>query len=312
MLSHTKAKHANAFDQLIMDEKIDAEFFIDEPASKHTTYSCGGPFKHFAVANTISSLQQIMRTCKECNVETFLIGKGSNLLVADSGFDGMVVSLGIDFRHTKLDEKTNTIIAGAGVSFAKVSQLAYTNNLSGLEFSVGIPGTVGGALGMNAGTEGVGLCDVVSSVSILDKRDNYSLKKLTKQDFEFGYHASSISKRGIALECEIPLKPAKTRDLQVTMEEKLKRRNASQPIGHNCGSVFKNPEGESAGKLIEDCGLKGKKIGGAEISTLHANFIPNVDDAKAQDVMDLILLAQDEVLKKFGVKLEPEVKFLGF
>lgn len=309
---NTTPKHANPFDQLIMDSSIDADFLIDEPAAQHTTYACGGNFKNFVTANTVGALQQILRTCKKCDVDVFVIGRGSNLLVSDRGFDGMVVSLGTDFRHLKLDEETNTIIAGAGVSFAKVSQLAYDNNLSGLEFSVGIPGTVGGALGMNAGTCGVGLCDVVSSVSILDKNDNYTLKKIKKEDFDFGYHTSALRDLGVALECEIPLTLSKTRDLQVIMEEKLKARNASQPLGHNCGSVFKNPEGMSAGKLIEDCGLKGKRIGGAEISPLHANFIPNVEDADAQDVMDLILLAQEEVFKKFGVKLEPEVQFLGF
>lgn len=305
-------KHANPFDQLIMDPSIDAEFLIDESAALHTTYACGGIFKHFVIANTISALQQILRTCKKCGVEVFMIGRGSNLLVSDRGFDGLVVSLGTDFRNLKLDEETNTIIAGAGVSFAKVSQLAYANNLSGLEFSVGIPGTVGGALGMNAGTCGVGLCDVVSSVSILDKNDNYSLKKIKKEDFTFGYHTSALRDLGVALECEIPLSVSKTRDLQVTMDEKLKQRNALQPLGHNCGSVFKNPEGMSAGKLIEDCGLKGTRIGGAEISPMHANFFPNVGDATSQDVMDLILLAKEEVFKKFGVELEPEVQFLGF
>ena len=305
-------KHASSLSKLLVDESIDAEILLDEPAAAHTTYQCGGNFKYFATVDSISALQQIMRTCEESGVETYIIGKGSNLLVADSGFDGMAVQLGLDFRHIKLLEETSTIVAGAGVAFAKVSQLAYSNNLSGLEFSVGIPGTVGGALGMNAGTSGIGLCDVVSSVSILDAKKGYALKKMAKDEFNFGYHHSSIGDFGIAVECEIPLTKTLTSNLKSAMEEKLRKRNESQPIGHNCGSVFKNPEGDSAGRLIEECGLKGKRIGGAEISKLHANFFPNVDGASAQDVKDLIDIARGEVLKKFGIELEPEVQLLGF
>lgn len=305
-------KHADSLSKLLLSKEIDAEILIDEPASAHTTYQCGGNFRFFATANSISALQQILRTCGECGVETYIVGKGSNLLVSDSGFDGMAVQLGRDFRHCKLIEETSTIVAGAGVAFAKVSQIAYSNNLSGLEFSVGIPGTVGGALGMNAGTGGVGLCDVVSTASVLDEKNSYALTKLARDDFNFGYRESSIRDVGIAVECEIPLKQTLTSNLKSEMEEKLRMRNESQPIGHNCGSVFKNPEGDSAGRLIEECGLKGKRCGGAEISELHANFIPNVEDAKSQDVMDLINLAQSEVMKKFGIKLEPEVQLLGF
>ena len=306
------AKHASGLNKLLVDDKIDAEILLDEPAASHTTYQCGGNFKYFATANTISALQQILRTCEESGVEAFIIGKGSNLLVSDSGFDGMVVQLGVDFRHAKLDETETHIIAGAGVAFAKVSQMAYSNNLSGLEFSVGIPGTIGGALGMNAGTGGVGLCDVVSSVSILDKNNNWSLSKMTKENFSYGYHHSSLSDFGVAVECEIPLTKTVTSNLKTAMEEKLRKRNETQPIGHNCGSVFKNPEGDSAGRLIEECGLKGMRIGGAEVSTLHANFFPNVEGAKAQDVYSLIRLAQSEVKAKFGIELEPEVQLLGF
>lgn len=305
-------KHASELSRLLLDEELDAEILFDEPASSHTTYRCGGNFRYFASANSIFALQQILRCCESSGVQTFIIGKGSNLLVSDSGFDGMAVQLGVDFRNAKFDESSSTIISGAGVSFAKISQMAYVNNLSGLEFSVGIPGTVGGALGMNAGTGGVGLCDVVSYVSLLDKKDNYSLKKLSKDEFSFGYRTSSLSEIGVAVECEIPLTLAENSNLKFEMEKKLRKRNESQPLGHNCGSVFKNPQGESAGRLIEECGLKGKRIGGAEISSLHANFFPNVDDAKAQDVFDLIELAKSEVYAKFGIELEAEVKLLGF
>ena len=311
-MSNHAPKHASGLNRLLLDDSIDAEILLDEPASAHTTYQCGGNFKYFATANSISALQQILRTCQNSGVETYIIGKGSNLLVSDSGFNGMAVALGVDFRHANLDEENSLIVAGSGVSFAKVSQMAYSNNLSGLEFSVGIPGTIGGALGMNAGTSGVGLCDVVQSVSILDANDNWRLRKLTKDNFSYGYHESSLSDLGVSVECEIPLKKTVTSNLKTAMEEKLRRRNATQPLGHNCGSVFKNPEADSAGRLIEECGLKGTRIGGAEISELHANFFPNVDNAKAQDVMDLILLAQEQVQAKFGVKLEPEVQLLGF
>lgn len=311
-MSNHIPKHADALSRLLVDENIDAEILLDEPAASHTTYHCGGNFKYYACANSISALQQILRTCDASGVETYIIGKGSNLLVSDDGFDGMAVSLGVDFRNVKLIEEKQMIVAGAGVSFAKVSQMAYSNNLSGLEFSVGIPGTIGGALGMNAGTGGVGLCDVVSSVAVLDARENWALRKMTKENFSYGYHYSSLSEVGVAVECEIPLTKTVTSNLKTSMEEKLRKRNESQPLGHNCGSVFKNPEGDSAGRLIEECGLKGMRIGGAEISELHANFFPNVDNAKAHDVFSLIRLAQSEVKEKFGVELEPEVQLLGF
>ena len=312
-MSHSQApKHANALSALFLDDSFDCEVLFNEPATRHTTYHCGGPFKFFCTVNTIESLQKLLRACDSTDMPFFMIGKGSNLLVSDEGFDGVACSLGRDFRKVNIDEEKCLITAGAGVSFAKVSQLAFNNMLSGLEFAVGIPGTVGGALGMNAGTGGVGLCDVISSVSILDINNDYRLKKLCKDDFNFGYHYSEIQKLGIAVECEIELKKCKTWDLKLHMEEKLKKRNKTQPGGHNCGSVFKNPEGDSAGRLIEQAGLKGTRIGGAEISELHANFFPNVDNAKSQDIMDLIRLAQTEVKEKFGVLLEPEVQFLGF
>ena len=233
MTNHTP-KHASGLNRLLLDDSIDAEILLDEPASSHTTYQCGGNFKYFATANTISALQQILRTCKACGVKTYVIGRGSNLLVSDEGFDGMAVSLGMDFRHAKLDEDKSIIVAGAGVSFAKVSQMAYSNNLSGLEFSVGIPGTIGGALGMNAGTGGVGLCDVISTVSILDETENWRLRKLTKVDFTYGYHHSSIGDFGVSVECEIPLTKTATSNLKAEMEKKLRKRHETQPLGHNC------------------------------------------------------------------------------
>lgn len=305
-------RHADKLNMLLLDEDFDCEVLFDEPAAKHTTYRCGGPFKVYCNVNSVGALQDLLRACKETNTSFEMIGKGSNLLVSDEGFDGVVCTLGRDFRKTNLDKETCMITAGAGVAFAKVSQLAFNNMLAGLEFAVGIPGTIGGALGMNAGTGGVGLCDVVSSVSILDKNDDFKLKKITRDEFEYGYHTSQIVKLGYAVECEIALEKSKTWDLKVHMEQKLKQRNATQPLGHNCGSVFKNPDGDSAGRLIEAAGLKGTRIGGAEISELHANFFPNVDNCKAQDVMDLINLARNTVKEKFGVELEPEVKFLGF
>lgn len=305
-------RHADKLNMLLLDEDFDCEVLFDEPAAKHTTYRCGGPFKVYCNVNSVGALQDLLHACKETNTSFEMIGKGSNLLVSDEGFDGVVCTLGRDFRKTNLDKETCMITAGAGVAFAKVSQLAFNNMLAGLEFAVGIPGTIGGALGMNAGTGGVGLCDVVSSVSILDKNDDFKLKKITRDEFEYGYHTSQIVKLGYAVECEIALEKCKTWDLKVHMEQKLKQRNATQPLGHNCGSVFKNPDGDSAGRLIEAAGLKGTRIGGAEISELHANFFPNVDNCKAQDVMDLINLARNTVKEKFGVELEPEVKFLGF
>lgn len=305
-------KHGNSLMKLLTSDAFDADVSFDEPASAHTTYQCGGNFKYFVVANSISALQEVLRKAVETGTDYFVIGKGSNTLVSDSGFDGLAVSLGRDFRNLTCDENTGKIIAGAGVSFARVSQTAFSNALCGLEFAVGIPGTIGGALGMNAGTEGVGLGDVVTSVSFLDKNDDFQLKKLNGSEISWGYHTSELGDLGVAVECELDLQKEHGAGLKAKMEEKLARRNATQPAGHNCGSVFKNPEGDSAGRLIEECGLKGTRIGGAEISTKHANFIPNVDDASATDVKALIDLARESVKEKFDIELEPEVILLGF
>lgn len=293
-------------------DNYDGEIILDEPAALHTTYHCGGNFEFFVVANSISALQEVLRYAVACDVPYFIIGKGSNTLVSDAGFSGVAVSLGRDFRNLHCDPETGKIVCGAGVSFARLSQTAFSNSLKGLEFAVGIPGTVGGALGMNAGTEGIGLGDVISSVSYLDKNDNFRLKKVDASDVKWGYHKSGIFEYGVVVECELTLEHDKSGQLKSLMEQKLARRNATQPVGHNCGSVFKNPEGDSAGRLIEACGLKGTRVGGAEISTLHANFFPNVDGASASDVKALIDLAQKEVKDEFNIELEPEVILLGF
>ena len=305
-------KHLNALDQLLANDNFDADVFFKESASMHTTYKCGGDFKYYVVAHSIFALQSLLRAAYEVGIPYYMIGKGSNLLVSDDGFDGVVISLGNDFRYLNYDENLSTVTCGAGVSFARLCQFAFTNSLSGLEFAVGIPGTIGGALCMNAGTGGVGIGDVVKSISILDVNDNFSLKNCRGEEMEWSYHSSSLYKNAIALECKVSLKKYAGADLQMRMDEKLKSRNAKQPLGFNCGSVFKNPEGDYAARLIEECGLKGRRIGGAEICEKHANFFSNVDAASASDVKALIDLAQDRVYEKFQIKLEPEVKLLGF
>lgn len=305
-------KHGNALMRLLASDDFDGDVYIDEPASSHTTYQCGGNFKYFVVADSVAALQQVLRAAVESNTPYFMIGKGSNTLVSDDGFVGVAISLGRDFRNLSVNAETGEIVAGAGVSFARLSQNAFQNSLSGLEFAVGIPGTIGGALRMNAGTGGVGLGDVVSSVSFLDKNNDFQLTRRAGDEISWGYHESELDDLGVAVECELNLKKDAGAALKVAMEEKLAKRNATQPVGHNCGSVFKNPEGDSAGRLIEACGLKGKRVGGAEISTLHANFFPNVDDASAADVKALIDLARASVKDKFGVELVPEVVLLGF
>ena len=305
-------KHLNALDKLLADDALDADVFFDESAAKHTTYKCGGDFKYYVVTHSIFALQSLIRAALEVGASYYIVGKGSNLLVSDDGFDGLAISLGRDFRELKFDEQNCTVTCGAGVSFARLCQFAFTNNLSGLEFAVGIPGTIGGALCMNAGTEGVGIGDVVESVSLLDANDNFNIRKLSKSEIDWGYHASGLAQIGVALECEVKLKKYASADLQARMDEKLRRRNEKQPLGFNCGSVFKNPDGDFAARLIDECGLKGKQIGGAKIEELHANFFSNVDHASASDVMSLINVAKEAVKVKFDVVLEPEVKLLGF
>jgi UDP-N-acetylmuramate dehydrogenase len=260
------------------------------------------------VADTLGDLASTISVLIEEQVEWTLLGKGSNVLAADSGYRGAVIVLGRDFRRYDVEEGKMT--AGAGAVLGHVVQEAYSKGLSGLEFAVGVPGTLGGALAMNAGSRDEWIGSIVESVTVYVPGDG--LLRLRGSEIEWGYRSTSIPSRGIAAECVLALSPGDTVRIRSAMDGSLSRRKRSQPLGMpSAGSVFVNPPDDSAGRLIEASGLKGYRLGGAAISDVHANFIVNTGGACAADVLGLMHLVRDRVRDAFGVELRPEIRFLG-
>ncbi|SEF59662.1 UDP-N-acetylmuramate dehydrogenase [Caloramator fervidus] len=284
------------------------QILINEPMKKHTSFKIGGPADFLVIPYTKEELIEVINFCTKNNINFYLIGNGSNLLVSDKGIRGVVIkTTGL----SKVEVKDNIIIAECGASLAKVSKKALENSLKGMEFASGIPGSIGGAIFMNAGAYGGEMKDIVERVLVLDKEGN--LKILNKDDLEFAYRYSNVQKNGyIVLEVELKLEKGDYEEIKRVMDELNGKRVEKQPLNFpSAGSVFKRPQGYFAGKLIEDAGLKGMRIGGAMVSEKHAGFIINYDNATCEDVLNLIKLIQDKVYEKFGVKLETEIKFVG-
>ena len=280
----------------------------DEAMSRHTSFRIGGPARLFVECDSIGDLSAALSILADEEVEWIVLGKGTNVLVADAGFDGAVITLGRDFKRHALEG--NQLRSGAGVMLAAIVQDAFKAGLSGLEFAVGIPGTVGGALAMNAGDRESWIGSVVESVTLFVP--GRGLSALRGPEIAWGYRRSGLPARGVIVETVLKMTEADAVDIRRTMEASLRRRKRTQPLGMpNAGSVFVNPEGHSAGRLIETAGLKGSKVGGAMISDVHANFIVNTGGASASDVIALVELARDAVKEVHGIELRPEIRFLG-
>ncbi len=282
---------------------------FEEPMSKHTSFRIGGPAEVFAMPKNEDELKSLILMTNELEIPTFLLGNGSNLLVSDDGIDGVVVDLsglcGIEIDGT-------TISAGAGVLLSKLASEALRANLSGLEFAHGIPGSVGGAVCMNAGAYGGQMSDVVVSTRVLDR--NGVIREIPLSEHNYGYRKSIfLSDSGlIVLSTKLALKPEDHDKIESMMTELSLKRRSKQPLEYpSAGSVFKRPEGYFAGALIEDAGLKGRSVGGAEVSEKHAGFIINRGGATAKDVVALIEVIQKEVYEKYGVVLECEIRRVG-
>lgn len=277
---------------------------------KYTSFKAGGNAAFLINVNSISSLQKIIKACKESGVPFFILGNGTNVLVRDGGIDGVVIRLGAGVSKITLSDE-NTITAEAGASLKSICMFALRHSLTGLEFAYGIPGTLGGAVYMNAGAYGGEMKDILHSVSHIDSEGN--LGTLTKDELDLSYRHSVYSENGFTVtSAEIVLKKGNYDDIKAKMNELMSRRKEKQPIEFpSAGSTFKRPEGYFAGALIEDCGLKGKTVGGAQVSEKHAGFIINKNKATATDILDLIKFVQDTVFQKHGVHLEPEVKIIG-
>ncbi len=304
-------KPAASLEALFGAEGFDGAVFLNEPLSQHTTYRIGGPARYFVQADSLGALKNVIAACEADCLPWMILGRGSNVLVSDEGFDGVMISLGRDFRGCRYDEERHIVIAGAAVSLPAVVQEAFRRSLAGLEFAVGTPGTVGGALRMNAGSRDHWIGHQV--VSVTTYMPNRGLVKRGSDEMQWGYRSSSFEPDEIILECELALKPTDSFFIRGKMEANLAARRKNQPLSQpSCGSVFKNPPGESSAALIEEAGLKGMRRGGAQVSEKHANFIVNEGNATAQDVRSLIELIQAKVYERYGIQLQTEVKFVGF
>jgi len=287
----------------------DENLFIDAPMKKHISFKVGGPADILVTPDNSEKLIQVIDICRRYSIPFITIGNGTNLIVRDKGIRGVVIKLFDRFNGYSVLEET--IIADAGVLLSTLANIALKNNLSGLEFGAGIPGTLGGAVAMNAGAYGGEIKDVVFRTHYIDKENE--VKVLEGEEHQFGYRTSYIQKEsGIVIKAELKLKNGIREEIESRMDDFNKRRKEKQPLEMpSAGSVFKRPVGHYTGKLIEDCGLKGFRIGGAEVSEKHCGFIVNSGNATAVDVVSLIRHIQSEVLNKYGVELQTEVRIIG-
>lgn len=282
----------------------------NEKMSKYTTMRVGGPCDCIVFPDEISKIKEVIDFCKNENITFFVIGNGSNLLVKDEGIHGVVIKLGHRFGKIELDGEY--ILAYAGATMPTLSQLSKKNSLKGLEFACGIPGTIGGGVKMNAGAYGSQISDILYEVTYMDEKEE--IKTIKNKDCSFGYRKSifTINPNYVILSAKFKLERGNIDEIENKMKENSLARKAKQPLEYpNFGSVFKRPEGYFVGKLVDDAGLRGYKIGGAQVSTKHTGFIVNVDNATCKDVLDLIGYVQTTVYNKFNVKLTPEVIIIG-
>ncbi len=297
-------------------QNVKGEIRQNEPLSRHTSFGIGGPADILAYPADRDDLVLLLREIRKRGLKYFIIGGGTNLLVKDKGFRGVVICLKrmtairIVREYRSIGGAFAVVSAEAGALLAKLLSFSVEEGLTGLEFAAGIPGTVGGAVCMNAGTAGGEMGDVVESVTLLSP--DGVLVTRGRDEMGFGYRASSVPEGHLVLEASVVLRREDKGRIAARLKDLMDRRKQRQPAGlPNAGSVFKNPQEESAGKLIEQAGLKGKTVGGAQVSEKHANFIVNRGKATAADVLALMEIVMQKVLEVHGVRLEPEIKIIG-
>ena len=289
-------------------------FAQQEPLASHTTFQIGGPAVFWCTPKNADQLRRTLALCRENGVRTYLLGNGSNTLFADEGYDGAVIDLrGLNFGPTAepRPDGSTRLTAGAGLTLGRLCAVAQQQSLAGIAFACGIPGTIGGAVYMNAGAYGGEMKDVLTEVTVMDEEGE--IITLPADKLELGYRTSIIKTAGyIVLEAKLQLKKGNPEVIRETMKDLTIRRTTKQPLEYpSAGSTFKRPEGYFAGKLIMDSGLAGYQVGGAQVSEKHCGFVINAGGATARDVRTLMDNVRDIVYKKYGVALEPEVKFLG-
>lgn len=282
---------------------------FDEPMSQHTTFRIGGPADVFVMPENYEQIREVLRLCKEEKLPFFVLGNGSNLLVSDSGYRGVIIQMDRNMEEIRVEGEE--IHACAGALLSSVAVAARNASLTGFEFAGGIPGTIGGAAVMNAGAYGGELKDVLKEVTVMTREGE--LLTIPVDKLEMGYRTSIIKTSGyLVLEAVISLKKGDEEKIRAVMKDLSERRTEKQPLDYpSAGSTFKRPEGYFAGKLIMDSGLRGYRAGGAQVSEKHCGFVINAGGATAEDVRTLMEHVIEVVREKYGVTLEPEVKFLG-
>lgn len=315
--------------KLITAEKLTAivgkdRVLTDEPMSEHTTFKIGGNAKILVQISSEDEIVEIIRLLRDNNVDYYIIGNGSNLLVSDNGYDGVIIELldgysdiellDADELETECSDKDEYVYvkALAGTRMLKIGKFMAEKSLEGFECLGGIPGTVGGAVVMNAGAYGGNISDVLLYARVITKEGN--ILRLNAEELELGYRTSNIEKNGYIISSVVlKMKKGNSEEIKERISDYTQRRTGKQPLEYpSAGSTFKRPEGHFAGQLIDEAGLRGYKSGGAQISVKHAGFVINTGDATAEDVINVITHAQEEVLKRNNIRLETEVKRLGF
>lgn len=292
----------------LVDIVSEENVMVDEPLKKHTYTKLGGNADFFITPETYEHVQQIIKFANKEDIPFTLLANGSNLIVKDGGIRGIVMNLH-NLNDIKIDK--TVVVAQSGARIIDVSREALKEDLSGLEFACGIPGSVGGALYMNAGAYGGEIKDVLISTIVVSRSGE--LMNLKAEELDLEYRTSNIPNNGyIVLEATFGLKHGSHTDIKAVMDDLTFKRESKQPLEYpSCGSVFKRPPGYFAGKLIQDSGLQGKQIGGAQVSLKHAGFIVNKNNATASEYMELIKFVQSTVKEKYGVTLEREVRIIG-
>ncbi len=283
--------------------------FKDEPMKSHTTFRVGGSADWFVTPEEEKQVREIVNVLRKEKIPYYVIGNGSNLLVGDKGYRGVIIQL--YKKLSRIHVKDNTVYAQAGALLSKIAAEALICELTGLEFASGIPGTLGGAVMMNAGAYGGEMKHVLKSALALTPEGEFRV--LPVEQMELGYRSSIFSKNGdVVLSAEMELKTGDSKEIRAYMDELREKRVTKQPLEYpSAGSTFKRPEGYFAGKLIQDAGLQGFQVGGAQVSEKHCGFVINKENATAADVLSLIEQVSGQVEAEFGVRLEPEVKCIG-
>jgi len=285
-----------------------AEIFLNEPMSKHTSFKIGGMAECYIKINTKEDLETILKVSNTYKIPLTVIGNGTNILVKDNGIKGIVAKINI--KNIEIDSN-NVAKVGAGNSLAEIAQVLKQNELTGFEELSGIPGTIGGAIRMNAGAHGKEIKDIIINATAIDYEGN--IRKFTNEEMQFEYRNSIFSKeKYIILEAELQLTKGNKDEIAEKMKEFAEWRKEKQPLEYpNAGSTFKRGDGFMTAQLIDQCGLKGYSVGGAQISTKHAGFIINKDNAKAKDVLELVQIAKEKVKNKFDKEIQLEIEVIG-